>query len=152
MNEFHQHLLINHFPIVGIILAALVLFVGLIMRNDLVKRVAFGLFILSAILTLPANKTGENAEHAIVKADGFDEISIEKHEEMAEFGFWSSLITGLLSIAAFYLSFKGNDLRGILAFVVLITSFVAIYFMWQTGLSGGKIRHPEITKTTVSPE
>ena len=152
MNEFHQHLLINHFPIVGIILAALVLFVGLIMRNDLVKRVAFGLFILSAILTLPANKTGENAEHAIVKEDGFDEILIEKHEEMAEFGFWSSLITGLLSIAAFYLSFKGNDLRGILAFVVLITSFVAIYFMWQTGLSGGKIRHPEITKTTVSPE
>lgn len=152
MNEFHQHLLINHFPIVGIILASLVLFVGLIIRSDLVKQVAFGLFILSAILTLPANKTGEDAEHAISKADGLDEILIEKHEEMAEFGFWSSLITGMLSIAAFYLSYKGNDLRGVLAFVVLVASFVAIYFMWQTGLSGGKIRHPEITETPVSLE
>lgn len=152
MNEFHQHLLINHFPIVGIIFAALVLFIGLIMRNDLVKRIGFGLFILSAILALPANITGEEAEHSIGKIDGFDEILIEKHEEMAEFGLWSSLITGMLSIAAFYLSLKGNDLRGVLAFVVLIASFVAIYFMWQTGLSGGKIRHSEITETSVSPE
>lgn len=147
MNEIHKHLIINHFPIVGIILAALVLFVGLLMRNDLVKRVAFGLFILTAILTLPTNKTGEDAEHTISKVEGINESMVEEHEDMAGFGFWSAIITGLLSIVAFYLSYSGNDLRGVLAFVVFIASFAAIYFMWQTGLSGGKIRHSEIQTT-----
>jgi uncharacterized membrane protein len=152
MNEFHQHLIINHFPIVGTILAALVLFVGLLMRNDLVKRVAFGLFILSAILSLPANKTGEDAEHAIENSAGIDKSLVENHEDMAGFGFWSAIITGLLSVLAFYLSYKENDLRGVLAFVVLIASFAAIYFMWQTGLSGGKIRHTEIQVSEKSAE
>ncbi|MCB9252653.1 MAG: hypothetical protein H6605_09320 [Flavobacteriales bacterium] len=144
MNEFHKHLILNHFPVIGIIFAALVLLTGLVLRSDIVKRVSFAFFILVAIVTIPTNESGEEAEHAIKKSDRFEQIYIENHEEDAEFAFWISIITGILASIAMWFSYKEHELRGILDIIVFIVSIFAIYYLWKTGQSGGKIGHPEI--------
>ena len=149
MNDVHFHLLINHFPIVGAVFAILVLVIGIFTRSEVIKRVAYGLFLLTAILSIPSNKSGENAEGHVKKITGVDDIMIEKHEEMAELGLWTAIVTGLVSCLALFLSLKENDLKGIISIVVLAVALVAMYFLWQTGETGGKIRHIETYQSPV---
>ena len=143
MDDIHFHLLINHFPIVGAIFATVVLITGIFTRSEVVKRTAYGLFILTALLSLPTNKSGEDAEGHVKKIEGVNDVMIEKHEEMATIGFWCAIVTGLLSVIAMFLSIKDNDLKGILSILVLAAAIVAIIYLWQTGESGGRIRHTE---------
>ena len=143
MDDIHFHLLINHFPIVGAIFATVVLITGIFTRSEVVKRTAYGLFILTALLSLPTNESGEDAEGHVKKIEGVNDVMIEKHEEMATIGFWCAIVTGLLSVIAMFLSIKDNDLKGILSILVLAAAIVAIIYLWQTGESGGRIRHTE---------
>ncbi|MFM9945256.1 MAG: hypothetical protein ACKVQB_08500 [Bacteroidia bacterium] len=147
MDDIHFHLIINHFPIVGAIFSILVLLAGIFTRSEVVKRTAYGLFILTALLSLPTNKSGEDAEGHIKKVEGVNEVMIEKHEEMANIGFWCAIVTGLLAAIAFYLSIKENDMKGIVSILVLAAAIVSIIYLWQTGETGGKIRHTETYET-----
>ena len=143
MNEMHFHLIINHFPIVGIIFSTIVLITGIFTRSEVVKRTAYGLLILTAFLSFISNKSGEDAEGHIKKVEGINEVMIEKHEEMATIGLWCALITGFLSVIALYLSIKDMGMKDILSVLVLAAAIVAVIYLWQTGESGGKIRHTE---------
>lgn len=149
MNDIHFHLIINHFPIIGAIFSIVVLLIGVFIRSEVVKRTAYALFIITAILCLPTNKSGENAEGKVKKVDGINENMIEEHEDMANFGFWTSLVTGLVSLLALFLSFKENDLKGVFSILVLAIALVSIYYLWQTGETGGKIRHTETYKAEI---
>ncbi len=143
MNDIHFHLLINHFPIVGAIFASLVLLIGIVVRAETVKRTAYGLFLLTALLSIPTNQSGENAEGKVEKLEGVNDIHIEKHEELAEIAFWAILVTGAISLLAFYFSIKEHPIKGIFAVLVLAVACVSLFYLWKTGESGGKIRHPE---------
>ena len=58
MNQAHLHLLLNHLPILGALFGLLILAGGFLLKYDTVKRTALGLFVLSAILAIPAYLTG----------------------------------------------------------------------------------------------
>lgn len=150
MNTVHFHLLVNHFPIIGGILATIIMLAGLIIKNETVKKTAYFLFIFSALISVPTFFSGEQAEETVEKIAGIDENMIEKHEEKADFALWSSIVTGVVSIIGLYLSFKNSQLRGVISFVVFLVSLVTIYFAWEAGESGGKIRHTEISNNTVT--
>jgi len=143
MNDIHTHLIINHFPIIGAIFAMIVLLSGIFIRSELIKRMAYGLFLVTALSVLPTKNSGEKAEHNLKKAIDVNEKMIEEHEEMADIGFWSLLILGFLSVIGFYLSIKENGISGIFAIVILIIATVSVIYLWKTGESGGKIRHTE---------
>lgn len=144
MNAAHAHLMVNHFPVIGGILATALLLSGIVLKNETVKRTAYFVFLISAIGAVFTFLSGEGAEEIVEKISGIDENLIEKHEEKAAFALWSSIIIGVLSAIGLYLSFKSSKLSGVFSFVVLLVSFITIYFSWQAGNSGGKIRHPEI--------
>ena len=48
MNDAHLHLIFNHLPIVIPIVGLLVLLAGFVLKSDVVKRVALGIFVLMA--------------------------------------------------------------------------------------------------------
>jgi uncharacterized membrane protein len=151
MNPAHLHLLFNHFPIIVPIIGFLVMITGYAFRSEILKRTAFGLFILGALFTLPAFGTGEDAEEAIEDLPGVEEEYLETHEESAETFAYLSYGLGILSLAGLWLNWKGKSVANSLAIAVLLYAVVVLFFAFQTGSTGGEIRHPEIREGFSKP-
>lgn len=144
MNAIHFHLLLNHIPIVGIIIGILILTAGFFLKNISVKRTALAVLFFSAITAIPAFLSGERAEHLAEDIPGIAHQLIEEHEEAAAIFIWLIAVTGILSGAAFLLSFSKRKLLPILYVLVFLLAIASIAAAVQTGTSGGEIRHTEL--------
>ncbi len=144
MNDLHLHLVLNHFPLIGLVIGALVLLFGFLLKKSQIKATALGIFIFSAIMAIVVNYTGEGAEHAIENLPGINEKYIESHEDAAELFLVMILVLGGVSLITLFLAIKKMKLAVygyILVFLlVIVTAFAAI----DVGTSGGEIRHTEI--------
>lgn len=80
MNQAHLHLMINHLPIMGVVIATLVLISGFIIKNKIVKRTALGIYILSCFGIIPSHITGEGAEEIAEKIPEISHDLIHTHE------------------------------------------------------------------------
>jgi hypothetical protein len=144
MNDVQLHLVLNHFPVIGLTIGILVLLFGFLLKKEQIRATALGIFIFSALMAIAANYTGEGAEHAIENLAGISEAYIETHEDAAEvflilmlFLGGASLITLSLAIKQVKLAIYGYILVSLLA---LATAFSAK----DVGTTGGEIRHTEI--------
>lgn len=170
MNAAHLHLVINHFPIIGLILGCLVLLTGILMKSSVVRRVGLSLFLIAGISAIPAFSTGEGAEEIaeeavsmnmcndkscvcppelIKKMEQEREHYIHEHEEKAEglMPFMWGII--VLSLIAMFLEWKNKSMAKIASLIVLVIGFIAAFFAREVGTSGGEISHPEIRKGVV---
>jgi len=144
MNDTHLHLLFNHFPIIVPIVGMLILIAGFVTHSDVVKRTAFGVFILGAILTFPAMYTGEGAEEIAEKLPGVTDQLIHEHEEKAESLAIVSYVLGLISLFGLWANWKQKTFAKWIAIAVIGIGIVGLYLGKATGTSGGEIRHTEI--------
>ncbi len=144
MNDAHFHLVINHLPIIVPIVGALVLIMGLLLNQEVVKRVAYTLFILGAIATFPTMNSGEGAEEVVEHLPGISHDLIHEHEEKAEFFAILSYLLGVVSLVALWVSWKRKKFATMVSALVLVFSVVVLFFARQTGTTGGEISHPEI--------
>ena len=148
MNQAHLHMVVNHFPIIGIIIGMIVLGVGIATKSAISKRIGSFILIGSAIFSFPSFETGEGAEEIVENLPGISEIFIEKHEEIAEqfMGFvWAIILIGVLSLLS---EWKMKKFTNWLYISLFIISLFATYFAKQVGTSGGEIRHTEIRKAS----
>jgi len=150
MNGAHLHLIANHLPIVGVIIGTLVMVVGLILKKDQIKQTALGINLFSAITALFAFFTGEEAEEVVEDIPGISETLIHIHEEYAEIFFNLSILIGVISIVALYLSIKGSKYAKYGFVLCLALSIALIVIGKQVGTSGGEIRHTEIRSENIS--
>lgn len=144
MNPAHHHLLINHFPIIGLFFGIGILIFGLIKKNSLLLNISYVIFIICMITGKVSMMTGDKAEHFIENISGFSHDLIEEHEESAENFMKIMYLLGLLSIAGLYVNFKKNKKAHLIPYLILLTSIVAVVFAKPVGTSGGEIRHTEI--------
>jgi uncharacterized membrane protein len=149
MNQAHIHLLFNHFPIIGSIIAVLVLLAGMILKNQTVRYVAYGLFVFALITTVPAFLTGEGAEEIVESYPGVSHDIIHEHEERAEAALWLMVISGILAGIVFFLEQSANQLASKIRIALLAMALANVLFMARAGNSGGKIRHPELSGTAI---
>ncbi len=155
MNDAHLHLILNHFPIVGITIGLLVLIAGYLMKNSQVKAISLGIFIFSALAALAANYTGEGAEEIVEKIPGISESLIHDHEEYAEQFFTLSLILGGIALITLFLLITKIRLASYLYFLIIILAISSLVSAYYVGVSGGEIRHTEIHEASnlnFSPE
>lgn len=150
MNSAHLHLIFNHLPIIIPIIGFLIMIAGFIFRSAIVKRIAFGLFILGALFTLPAFGTGEDAEDVIENLAGVEEKYIEAHEEAAEIFAYLSYGLGILSLIGLWANWKQKSFANLLSIIVLLFAVVVLFFGKEAGTTGGEIRHPEIREGFVA--
>ena len=144
MNDAHLHLVFNHFPIIVPIVGMLILLVGFLTKSDVVKRTAFGVFALGAILTFPAMYTGEGAEEIAEKLPDVTDALIHEHEEKAETLAIINYLLGFVSLIGFWTSYKQKSFANLIAIAVMVIGVAGLYFGKATGTSGGEIRHTEI--------
>ena len=152
MNEAHVHLLINHLPIFGSILGAIVLAQGLWTKSDQVKIAAYSILIISSIGACIAFFTGGGAAKTVKNIDGINKDMISEHAEFAVFALITLIILGVVSIYGIYLTIRSSNLTRSIAILVLIISLLSFILVARIGYLGGQIRHTEIKDPNLSTE
>jgi uncharacterized membrane protein len=149
-NEAHFHLMINHFPIILPIVGLIIIILGIVFKNDLVKRIAFGVLITGALTAFMAMNSGEGAEE-IVEELGRNHKLIHEHEEQAESFALLSYILGLISVIALWLNWKKHPFKDLSMYITMLLTTIVLYFGKSAGTSGGEITHEEI-RSEISEE
>ena len=144
MNDAHIHLVVNHLPIVGLLIGILVLIVSLIVKKTEVKLTAYGIFMFSAITAVLAFKSGEGAEETVEHISGISETLIHSHEELAESFITLTIVLGVLSLLGFLAELKRFKYTKYLTIIILLTALADGVYAKYVGTSGGEIRHTEI--------
>jgi uncharacterized membrane protein len=110
-----------------------------------------GLFIIIALLSIPAYLTGEPAEELVENLPGVDKASIEQHEEAAQVAFVGVLILGAATLVGLIFFGLGKSVPNSLSVIVLVLSLIVFVLMARTANLGGSIRHTEIRPDFHSP-
>lgn len=144
MNAVHIHLLLNHFPIIGTLIGVALLAWGILRKHDILRFAGAILIAVMALITIPVNKSGEDAEETVEHIQGVNEEMLEEHEEAAEFAMYFMMLTGALAAGALVLDKRKHSKTGLAYIVVLLVSAFTSTVVIRTGYLGGQIRHTEI--------
>ena len=144
MNDAHLHMVVNHFPIIGTIFGLGILITGIVMKNNVIKNVAYVLFCISAIFGFASMFTGEGAEEIAENLPSVTDQIIHEHEEMAEKLALVLYVLAGISLVGLYLNFKKHAKANLVSYFAFVVALVAVFFGKQTGTTGGEVRHTEI--------
>nr|WP_314864822.1 DUF2231 domain-containing protein [uncultured Flavobacterium sp.] len=144
MNDAHLHMVVNHFPIIGTILAIGILISGLVLKNSTIRNTSYFVFIIAAIFGALSMWTGEGAEELVKDMPNVGWEIIHEHEEIAEKLALLLYVLGLLSVVALYLNYKKNAKEKMVSFIILGIALANLVVVQKVGTSGGEIRHTEI--------
>ena len=151
MSPVHVHLMLNHIPVVGMILALFLFAVAAVKRSDDIVKVILALFVLLGLVSIPVYLTGEPAEEAVEHLPGVSHDFIEAHEDAAAYALASVEVLGVASLVGLFL-FRRSRLPQWFVAVILILSIVASAVMVRTGNLGGQVRHSEIRSGSAPAE
>ncbi len=150
MNDAHLHMVVNHFPIIGTIFGLGILITGIVMKNSVIKNVAYVLFIVAAIFGLVSMSTGEGAEEIAENLPSVTDQIIHEHEEMAEKLALVLYILGGISILGLYTNLKNHAKANLISYLAFVVALIGVFLGKQTGTTGGEVRHTEIRENTSS--
>lgn len=146
MTDAHYHLVVNHFPIIGTILAVGILIAGMLLKNNSVKNVSYVIFIVSAIFAYLSLKTGGPAAGAVKGMPDITKEIISEHAKVANNLAYTLYALAILSMLGLYTNIKNHNKADLFSFLAFIVSLLAVFFAQHVGTSGGEIRHTEIRK------
>jgi archaellum biogenesis protein FlaJ (TadC family) len=146
MNAAHLHLIVNHLPIVGYVIGALLIACTLAKRGDR------GMFLASVLVlmfagggALAAYFTGEPAEEIAEELNDVPEVLIERHEDAAKVAtLLAAIVTGLTIVVGFIALRREGPITTVPMVMLLVAALVVCTAMTWVGNAGGKIRHSEI--------
>lgn len=149
MNSPHYHLLVNHFPIIGLFFGVAILIFGLFKKQEIVIKIAYGIFIFCMIMGKISMMTGDKSEHFLENNNTFSHELIEAHEESAEVFMKALYILGVTSILGLYVQSKRHPKSNLVIISSLVLGLVALYLSQNVGTTGGVIRHDEIRNSVL---
>ncbi len=149
INWAHVHLIINHFPVVGVLGGILLLVYALIRKSEEVKMVSLGVFVLIALMAIAVFFTGQAAEETVKKLPGVTEGYIGRHEEMAEYALILMEILGVLALTGLVLLKRLGAIPKLVVLLALVMSLITAAVVGFTANLGGQIRHTEIREDAV---
>ena len=138
MNLAHLHLLLNHFPTVGLGIALGLLLASLLKKSEDLKQASFVAFFLLGLLAIPAYLTGSAAQVVLQDQPDVSQQVIAAHQDAALLALILMEITGLVAWIALW-RFRRWHQTG-----VLVLAIVTFGLMASAANIGGHIRHPEI--------
>src|SRR5258705_6712953 len=84
----HLHLILNHVPVIGIIIAFALFLLSFSSGNGDLRRASLIVFAAIALLTIPTFVSGVGAEASIRSEPGVSATLVRRHEGAAMFGLW----------------------------------------------------------------
>ena len=144
LNFAHLHLLLNHFPIIGTIVALALFLVSFVGKNQDLRRASYIIFAGIALLTIPTFLSGFGAQLGIQGKPGVSDALVSRHEGSAMLSLWFMFATGAFSLVALWQSQHRERAANWTVAMVLFFSLFTVGLMARTGNTGGDIRHPEV--------
>lgn len=146
MNATHLHLLLNHLPILGSFFGLALLAAGTVSHGGQLwlTRAALAFFIVVGVSAVPANLTGEPAEHQVIKLPGVTRHAIHEHEEAAESALIAAGLLGAVALGALLLQQRNHPATRRALWAVWALALITAGLMARTGYQGGLIRRPEL--------
>ena len=142
----HVHMILNHFPTVGLVTTLAFYIFALSRNNDVLKRASLTGFAICGILGAPTYVTGAAAMWAITQPPlaGVTKAAIDSHRDMALLTLFGLAFTGVSAYFELWRyryigKFSKTSLNVVLGFAI-----VTLIVMAETGHRGGLINHPEI--------
>ena len=151
MNYPHLHLMINHVPVLGTVLALLLLTWALVTRRRDFIRFSLFVTLLAGLSVYPAFFTGDEAHEQLEDVKGFDHDLIHEHEESADWALWILLGTGTIAALGLWASRKDREVPRWAGTATLVGLLLSSSVAARTAWLGGEIRHPETTGPLWAP-
>jgi uncharacterized membrane protein len=143
MNGAHLHLVLNHFPVIGLVFAVGLLAVAQFRRNPELARVAAASLVVVAAVSIIVYMTGEPAEEIVEELPGMSHDLIEAHEEAALIALFLLEGLGVLALAGLFFFRDPKPLPKWFVPGLLAMSLIAVAWVGWTSHLGGHISHPE---------
>jgi len=143
-NVAHLHLLLNHVPTVGAVVAVGILLLALIRRDDTLTRVGLEVLFMIAVITMPAYMTGVAAYEQLRSQPDFGDIAARAHQDAALVAYSVTEFAGFIAWIALWQSRRRRRPAQSLVSATIVLSMVALLLMSRAATLGGEIHHPEI--------
>jgi hypothetical protein len=151
----HIHLLLNHFPTVGMIVGLGLFLLALLKRSEDLKRGALAVFFAIALISLPTYMSGYSAQRSLRRAPDVSQDVINLHQRSALFALIFMETTGIVAWYGLWYSRTRVSMGPRITAAAVLLSAVTIGLMASAANVGGEVRHPEILtdpKTPISTE
>jgi uncharacterized membrane protein len=142
MNYAELHLLLNHVPIIGMIVGLGLFLVSFLGKNDDLRRGSYIVFVAIALISIPTFLSGFGAQ-LMIKGPGVSDALLQRHQGAALLSLWFMEATGALALAGLWQSQRNSHPARWNVSAVLLFSLLTAGLMARTGNTGGDIRHPE---------
>jgi uncharacterized membrane protein len=139
----HLHLLLNHFPTVGLIVAVGMFVMAILRQSEELKQGSLAIMFAIALVALATYMTGYSAEKSLKNVAGVSQAIIDLHQRAALFALVLMEVTGVAAWFGLYSAHRGRLTRAHTT-AMLVLSFATIGVMTGVANIGGYIRHPEI--------
>lgn len=145
MTFAHLHLILTHFPIVGMILSFFLIVYALWRKDQRALDIALVGILFSGVFVLPVFWSGEGAEDTVEHLPGVMESAIDRHGDAAVTAAVLAVIAAGAAFITLLMRRRHMGLAGWGQRTVVLTGLLAILAMGWTANLGGQIRRPEIT-------
>ena len=158
MDALSIHLMVNHVPLLAILLGTVLVLLATVIRRRTLWRLGTAALVAAALSFYPVQWTGGNAEHVDMKRWYVQEDAIEEHEEASERALWVVLLAGAVAAYAFWRASRGpvTELPVVPAWLrgaVVVTALAASAATVMTAYEAGFIAHknPLLDRATMPP-
>ncbi len=148
MDWVYFHIVINHFPIVGVIIGTVLLAVGMVFKSRGVEISGLGTIVFTSLIAIVAYMSGDPASEIMMDFPGVAKSLISRHENIATVGMYLIVPAGLTAASSLYGIWKKDKSVHFLIIITLIFSLVSLGMMVYIGHTGGQIRHTELREYT----
>jgi len=145
MTSAHLHLILTHFPIVGMILSFCLIVYALWRKDQRALDIALVGILFSGLAVLPVFWSGEGAEDTVEHLPGVMESAVDRHANAAVFAAVLTVIAGGVAFITLLMRKRGMGFAKWGQRSVVLAGLLAIMAMGWTANLGGQIRRPEIT-------
>jgi uncharacterized membrane protein len=154
MDLAHIHLLLNHFPTIGMIIGGGLFLISLITKSDDLKRASLVVLVGIALISIPTYMSGNGAQDALKSVQGASKSLIETHEGTALVALGFMEFTGAFAWLGLWQFRRLTRVPTWNLAVILVLTVVTFVLMARASNIGGEIRHAEIRagQETVTPE
>ncbi len=140
----YRHVLLNHFPVIGLAMAFVVLVIGVVFRQTATLWVGLVLVALTAGMSLPVGIFGDDAYPAVFdRLDGDGRAWLDHHTHLADS--WLPVLYSNAVLAVIALGVGILRPRFLLpaALVVALVTLAGVGTAVLIADAGGKVMHPE---------
>ena len=144
MNSAHIHLMLNHFPVVGIVSGLALQIIATVRGSVELKKSALHLIVATGAIAGLVFLTGREAGEQLLLLPGISQPAILTHNAAAFYAMVVAVAGGLVALGGLTILQRDALTRNWFWFLSLLLTAITTAIMAWTANLGGQIRHPEI--------